>query len=282
MVNARILLAAAVISTSAVAGAQEIATVAVVQPTPAGFATIDRLDEVSRVGTSAGFSFFDDDATDALNFALHTDLWGQYVHPTGAAAYLALPISYLSADSDSESSLGNLEVGGGFVQGLTDEGQLAFRAGLVLPTSDDEDFFINILGTATPRLTDLVTSFPSSTWLRLAVSPSFRRGQLFLRADLGLDVPVDSDEGTDPDSLIRANLGGGVLAGDVALTAELATLGSTGDADDTSDRFVHTAALGARYVPGSIHPGLAVVTPLDDAGRGEVWAVLADVSVSLE
>jgi hypothetical protein len=159
----------------------------------------------------------------------------------------------------------------------------------VLPTSsDDFDAFANLLATAVARPTDYVTAYPDVTWLRAAVVPTFQRGALFVRADVGADIAVLDTEDVEYDVIGHANLGVGVRTGRVSITGELQNVAALGESDDEefgededmdlSERFVHTAALSLRYHAPQVEPFIAVSSPLDDGARGEFVTVSAGIS----
>lgn len=250
-----------------------VAGVVHAQPAPAeetvaetpGFVTMDRADAHSFIDAGAGITFFDGDDPD---FNARLDLYGQYVTPQGAGGYVSLPISFLmDDDSDiSETALGNVELGGLYVLRQSPKLDVALRGGLMLATADDDDMGqVTNLITAFGRLTDLASAFSDVTWLRLAASPLYRSGNVFLRADAGLDVAVDKPEGSDVDPLARINLGAGFTNGSIAGMAELVMLGTTGDVDEDEDRFIETLALSFRGgLGGGVQGYCALVLPLDN------------------
>ncbi len=233
------------------------------------FATLDRGDSQSKLGLNASMTFLDSsEAGTALRFDLH----GQYVHEKGYGVYGSLPLSHYSADMGglgggdfSEFALGNLEVGGIYNHKLSSKMTLTGRAGLVLPTADDDEGILANVANMLPRMTDFVSMMPETTVARASASLSGKEGQFFYRADAGLDVPVDTPEGSDLDPLVRLNLGVGINTGPVALMGELATVGTTGDVDDNQDRFLHTAALTAALTSNKkFTPTLSVIVPVND------------------
>jgi hypothetical protein len=78
------------------------------------------------------------------------------------------------------------------------------------------------------------------------------------------------------------NVAAGVMIDKVAVAAELVTIGTTGEADDLADRFLHTAAVSARMELDSLRPGLAVILPLDSDTRDIIsFAIMASLVVDL-
>jgi hypothetical protein len=243
-------------------------------------ATLDRGDGITRLGLDFGAAFVDDDLGEATgaDAALRFELFGQYVSRQGLGFYGALPISHLLSDVEDETALGNLEVGGLYVI-ESPAVSFVFRGGLALPTADDEaGVFANFLGVWS-RLTDLALVVPDTTYVRLSFSPLYHAGGVFLRADIGLDLAVQSgDEALlEPENLFRLNVGGGVDLGTVALMAELVNIASTetlGDDDGDDEDFAHTFAVTARFMGGSLQPSLTFAIPIDDFGRDVIDFIL--------
>jgi len=228
-----------------------------------GFVTLDRADGRSFFELDGGMSFFEGDDPD---FNLRMDLHGQYVSPSGAGGYATLPIAFLADNDDSETALGNVEFGGIYNIRQSPTTSIALRGGLTLPTANSDDLGEAIVRFATMygRLTDLTSVSAKVTWLRLAISPIYRDGNVFFRADGGLDLAIDSPDDSDVDPLVRFDVGAGIIAGSVALTAELVTVGTTGDVDEGDDRFFNTLALSAcGGLSGSVQGFGALVVPLD-------------------
>lgn len=264
LVTASTILAL-VVPTASTALADESALDAEIE-TPT-FATLDRTDARSHADVGMSMAFFDGQDPD---FNTRLDLYGQYVTPTGAGGYASLPISYLSDNDESETALGNLELGGiyNIDRGST---QIVLRGGLALATADESfEGVITNLVAVQARLTDLVGISPNTTWMRVAGSPIHRSGNLFVRGDFGFDVAIDEPSGADVDPIVRANLGVGFVDDTFALMGELVTIGTTGDVSDGEDRFLHTAALSVRLDTGTVSPYAALIMPLDE--------VLVDVS----
>lgn len=252
------------------------------------FATLDRGDSTSRVGLDVGASFLDDEAFGGGGTALRFDVHGQYIHASGFGGYGLLPLSYASFENeavDDEMALGNLEVGGLYAlpAGPT---TAVLRLGLTLPTASEElEGALANAAAVRPRGTDVATFSPESVWLRLGGSLLARSGNLFVRGDLGIDVPLTEDYEIDLglfdvqvelDPLIRFNVGGGVVAGPAAIMAELVNIYFTGDAVDDTDpedgddqELEHNLALTGRYFEGNIQPSLSFVLALDDNARDD-------------
>ncbi len=247
-------------------------------------ATLDRA--AGSTGAGADLSFVSDFDT---GFVSRLDLHGQWMHASGFGAYGQLAISRAFLDDNEltpligkidDVSLSNLELGGQYKKALSNELTIVGHVGIVLPTAqNDVGVFLTNLISAQRRFNDFVTMVPDITALRLGVSPTWRSGVMFARADLGLDVILDSgDQMGTSDPIAHANLALGARQGKLSAAVELVTMIATGDVSEGADRFVHTGALSLSYNAGSFTPNLAVVTPLDDAGRGEAISVGAGVT----
>lgn len=242
-------------------------------PTPA---TMDRQDGESKIGASLGWTFFDDETIGDIS-ALHVDIYGHYVGASGLGGYGIIPLSFVFVDNvepfqdDSESAIGNVE-GGVLYVVPSGPHDFVLHGGITLPTADDDldGFIANALATLGPRLTDIALAYPQTFWLRFGVSPILRSGQLVFRLDGGLDFALSTDNGDEPDPLLRLNAGGGIDTGSFALLGELVTIGTLGDEDATiedNEDFFHTLAISARFRAGSIEPGIALGFPLDESVR---------------
>lgn len=265
---------ASLLSFSSIASADEIHETA----------TLDRANGSTGAGADLSFvSDFDD------GFVSRLDLHGQWMHENGFGAYGQLAISRAFLDDNEltpligkidDISLSNLELGGQYKKAVSKELTIVGHAGLVLPTAQSEPgvLLTNIIS-AQRRFNDLVTMVPDVTAVRLGVSPTWQRGAVFVRADVGLDVVLDAGDAMEtPDPVAHANLAIGARQGKLSGALELVNMMATGDVGEEQGRFQHTAALSLSYNAGSFSPNLAIVTPLDDAARGEVLSVGAGVS----
>lgn len=240
------------------------------------FSTLDRPSDVTMGGVDMGVSFHD--PAEELT-GVRWDVHAQYVHESKWGGYALIPVSRTFSEVDEETALASIELGGLKTFSLG-EPSLTVRAGLALPTADDSlaGMDANYSGVLS-RLTDVALIEPDTTWLRLAASPYGRTGQIFYRADAGIDLPLFEDAPAsafgmqDIDPLVRLNLGVGAEMGNVAMMGELATIGTTGDVDG-QDRFFHTAAVTASKTDGMIRPQLSLALPLDATVREDVDFIL--------
>ena len=229
------------------------------------FATLDRADGYSRIGVDGAYVALDAPPWDAV---LRLELFGQYVAPSGLGLYGALPLARSVSDGEDETALGAIELGALYVAHGRDM-SIALRGGLGLPTAGDEldEMLVNVLATQA-RLGDYALTVPDAVYGRLAFSPLVHTRGLFVRLDLGLDIPL-SEGDADADALLRLNLGAGVDLGVVALMAELVNIASTDEFPGEED-FLHTVALSARFMGQTLQPFVAFGVPLDDSTREAV------------
>ncbi len=247
-----------------------------------GFATMDRGSEESFAEVAAGMSFFEGEDPD---FNARADLYAQYLVANRTGGYAALPLSLLIDGDENETAVGNLEIGALHNLRASPRTAIVLRAGLMLPTADDdlEGALVNAI-TAYSRFTDLPSVMAKRTYLRLAASPMYRSGEFFARADVGLDLVLDEPEGADSDTAVRLNLGAGFTNGAIALMGELVSVGTTSDSDD-DQRFHHTAAVSVRGGMGSGIQGFAaILLPLDDDNSlfGVDFVIIAGTRVPIK
>lgn len=231
------------------------------------FVNINRHDVTSMAGGEVTYVDLDGaNDTTLLRFDLH----GQYVDPgMGVGGYASVPIAHANGDNDSETVLGNLEVGGIFVPKLSNpELRVVLHGGLTLPTAPDADnlgaAFVGVFA-GYARIHDLYQTIPKGTTVRLGVSPIYSAGQLIARLDAGVDINLDSaDQMDEADPAVHFNLGVGFWATpEMAVMAELSTLTIFDDTDNDDDS-VANAIVGGRFYAGSVQPYVGIIIPLDD------------------
>lgn len=225
--------------------------------------TMDRLTPRSTFGIDFGYEVWDEPPTVNSIDVFGLNLAGHYVSPSGAGGYVAVPLSYLSIESllldDSELAIGNIELGGMYAKNFRNDVSLIVHGGIALPTADDDGVGGLQAYASVPRYGDLVQRWPDSTWLRLGVSPMGRSGVVFWRADVGLDLALDDDNAAgDISPVFRINVGGGIDLGQAQILGELVTNVVDSAGDDTASTF----ALGARFVSGSLRPGIGLLFPI--------------------
>jgi len=245
------------------------------------FATLDRGDGISHVGLDLAWIKLDPAPYDSV---VHLELHGQYVLQSGLGFYAALPLNKSFGDgpdegeSDGETAVADLDFGGLYVISGP-ELSWVFRLGLVAPIAGDEigEFRTNVRG-ANYRLTDAALVDPVDWYARVAVSPMFHAHSLFLRIDLGVDIPFAEDDADayTADPIGRLNLAGGVDFGTAALMLELPTIIYLDDDDEDPDEDVFTnVAVTARFMGEVLQPFISVGSPIDKALRDQVDIFIA-------
>jgi hypothetical protein len=221
------------------------------------FATLEHATDHSRFHASVGPTRFDD----SDYFIMRVDVGAQYVSPQGFGVYGFVPVTHADGDDPgSLTELADVELGGLYVLPLAPTTDVILQGGVALPTApDSNDALINLFG-GLPRVTDLAGGVGNVTWLALGASPMHRRGDLFLRADVGVDVPIADDEYTDPDPVVHLNVAAGVDLGAVAIAGELVNLRGM---DSRDGEWLSTAALSVSARSGGVRPFGAVVLPVD-------------------
>lgn len=244
---------------------------AAAEPEP-GFGTLDRYGGPSAAG--AALTWLNVDAPD--EGGMRIEAWGQYLVPNGLGGYAAGSWARSTADEGSTNTFGNVEVGGLWASEHAPF-RTVMRAGVVLATAGDdiEQEFANTQAIAA-RLTDWSHIPGNVTWLRLGMSPRHRMGEHFFRVDVGFDLPVAGDGKADANQLLRVNAAAGIATPTAAATFESVNLMAVDDVADGADRFLHTLAIGARYLrAGPVQPYLSLVLPLDGPGDTLLhWAAI--------
>ena len=183
-----------------------------------------------------------DDADDPL---WGLDLGGQAIGRSGWGGYGALRVAH----ADDETSIGAPELGV-LYRATGDAATTTFRAGLSIgrELDDDDDAFgrafLGVIDTGLRRPSDLIRALPETTALRFAIAPTVRSGATFLRADVGVDLPVD-DQSDEDFMIAHADLGVGVRSGPAAFVGELQNAFVIGDGEDEA---IHAAAASVEYV----------------------------------
>jgi hypothetical protein len=250
---------------------------------PAAFTAIDGSGDGSCVRADVAVSF-----ADGATFARSTIL-GQYIGAAGIGGYAGIAATLAVADDSDRSfeSLGNLQLGAIIQRPMGPALDLAVRAGLVLPTATAQEFdgVAQIMAATAARPSDVVTTYPEATWLRLGVSPTFHRGAFFARADAGLDIAILGTDRVGVGAVGHVDLGVGLRKRSLSATAELQNmieLGvDRGDGSSLSDRSVHTAGISLRYHAPWVEPFVALSSPLDDGRRGALATITAGVAAPL-
>jgi hypothetical protein len=179
------------------------------------------------------------DASDSDNdltlFAVN--LHGQFISPGGLGGYVAAPFVYASVDGESESGLGNLEVGGLYALRQTIDTDILLRGGIAIDTTSQEDIGIIVAGQLSPKLLDVYASSLNTTWGRAQAQVRHAAGSLRLGGSIGFDLPISGD-GADAegfDGLLNAAASIGMQGPSVAFGFGFALVKilSDGTGDDT-------------------------------------------------
>jgi hypothetical protein len=97
---------------------------------------------------------------------------------------------------------------------------------------------------------------------------------LFLRTDLGVDVPIHDSHGIDP--FTHINFGAGIEKDGVTATAELQNVFETGNGFAA----LQSAGLSVRYQGKWVSPYVSASTPLNGDGLfGKIVTVSAGVTL---
>ncbi|MEJ7598802.1 MAG: hypothetical protein WKG01_12920 [Kofleriaceae bacterium] len=117
----------------------------------------------------------------------------QYLSPGGFGGYLRIPFAYASGNDESETELGNLELGGLYAIRSSAQLDILLRAAVAVDTSSDEGVLLVPYANFLPRLGDAAVTGLDTTWLRLGGQLRFSSNALRVGGGLGLDVPADGD-----------------------------------------------------------------------------------------
>jgi hypothetical protein len=261
-----------------------------------GFVTLDRFDAVSRAGAEVSYLYYDTGSSTSSVTPLRISLHGQWIDPVSRfGGYAQLPISYVSISSsaggmsrsESYQGIGDPEIGGIYVPRVSTPGfGIVFHAGLTLPMASTglNEVISNAL-VSMSRLTDYYQLVPNGLSLRVGVSPLYRSGQLFARADFGMDINLSDDDsgkmgGSTADTFMRVNAAAGIDLGTSSLSVETANLYTTkSNGGPFGSSWIDTGAVAARFRAGTIEPYAAVGFPLDHDAHN-VFAKY-DVSVTV-
>jgi hypothetical protein len=137
------------------------------------------------------YSHFDSGGSDSSPTLLAFNLYGQYIAPVGLGGYVSLPIVYASDSTNSDTYLGNLELGGlGVLRRGNTEGYA--RAGFSLEQTSSEEGLAAPIANIIPRPADAFASGLGTSWLRGEAGVRLTSGSLVVGGSGGLDVPSDS------------------------------------------------------------------------------------------
>jgi hypothetical protein len=194
---------------------------------------------------------------------------GQYVGELGFGGYATTLATLALGSSDSESELGNLEVGAVYRRALTPHFDLGVRAGLALPTGGGDVTTASLL---VMRPADLVLGVRNVTTFRSSISPTIHQGPFSMRVDFGIDEVIDSPGDVDP--LLHLNVGVGIGNQASSVTLEYQRV-------FTLDEPTALQTLGLSFRGhGRRAPYVAISTPLEDELRGNAITVAIGVTLT--
>lgn len=190
---------------------------------------------------------------------MRLDLQAQFVAPSGGGAYATIAATRFM----DTNRLGSLEVGGVWNR-VGETGAIVVRGGLVLPTSRESDdqfeAFDHLILTALSRPADMLAAVPSTTTFRVAFSPSMRSNHFVLRADVGLDVPLDAPEGVSDAPYVHIDVGGGYDNGRLAAVVEASSMIYTKEPGEP----INVIGATAQYHARTATPYLTISRPFGD------------------
>jgi hypothetical protein len=132
-----------------------------------------------------------------------------------------------------------------------------------IPSAPKGDGALVNIFTAIGRWQDFPLIGPDTLWLRPGLALRAGGRDLFVQADLGVDIAIKVGDSGTKKAFFHGNAGIGTTQGPVALTAEFATIAydtssATGDGDV---EFFHSVGASIRYVGGDVQPFLSYVLP---------------------
>lgn len=201
----------------------------------------------------------------------------QYAPASGLGGYVRV----YYGGADDRPSFSNFELGALY---RVDRGAvaLAVRGGVVMPTGDDHAETPQSAAVVR-RPADLVLGGIPAVALRVSAAPSYRRGNVVLRGDVGLDLVDDSDRGVDlvrdadddPEVLYHVDLAAGFTRGRGAVMLQTSAVGHA-----VHDRLSQAIALGGEYDLGKVRVTATVARPVF-SGVAAIGAIAFGISAPL-
>jgi hypothetical protein len=221
---------------------------------PAHFVTLDRFDDLDRVG--AEVAHYVSSSGDSQLDAWRIDVHGQFIdHETGVGGYITAPAARL----ESHDRMADVDAGLMYKPELADPSLgLVIHAGLGLPSSTTRSGEVLADGMLT-RVADTALAIPGGTTLRAGASLVWDGHGVFARGDGAIDANLDAIGGR-ADPIGRAGVGFGFIAGSSAIMGELAAARASG-------QWLSTAALAIRIDAGPVQAYGAIEFGVDGATR---------------
>jgi hypothetical protein len=173
----------------------------------------------------------------------------------GLGGYFGLPIAMISADSESETYVGNLQLGGLYVfRGSNVDGYV--RLGFsVNPSDDDDDEFGGAIAVPianiVPRPADAYTTGLETNWVRGGGGLRYESGGLVVGGALGLDFLLDSEEQETGILHLTGSAGTAQPAFGIAAGITLLQIVDGGDSDGDDDSTISFQIVGDVAVGGA-------------------------------
>ena len=181
------------------------------------------------------FTNFNDETFELtlLGFTAH----GQYITPTGLGGYASLPFTYVSDDNNSETGLGNIELGALYAIRSSPTVDILLRAGAAINTADDDIGIGGPFSQLAPRLTDAYTTGLDTTWARAKGQVRYAERDLSLGASAGFDVPIGGalEDQESFDGLLNLAVSVGLDQQSFALSFGLSMIHALVDSDEDDD-----------------------------------------------
>jgi hypothetical protein len=239
------------------------------------YLALDRIDETNAATVDVAMLGFTDSGQSARRVDIAAHISGAH----GFGGYFALPVVFSTIpDKDKNTTIGGAQLGAFYVRSFTvqEEGRLTTigRAGAILPTASStlRGMITNSLN-GHARIADLPAIFADTTWGRASGSVEYRKGALFGRVDLGVDVPLSSPDTSDPETLYRFGFGGGVRARSFAVSVELMNVRFAELPWSHPSGTHHSVAAGIHFPSDSLTLSLAVVAPVQETNPSTVRSI---------
>lgn len=260
------------------------------------FVTLERGDTATQVGLEASLTEPEHPGDPSGPTTLwRGELYGQYVHASGWGAYAKLPVSYARIEPLGVGQVGSLRMHNAELGALYVVQRGAARVighvGLTLPTLADEPPIVaekplvhyRMLADLSRTEDALLSSASRLVAARFALSPVWRSGRVFARADLGVDIVLAGHETSDLRlSTVMARGGAGVGFAPItplAFTAEVAIYNAGRTGSPESYGSLKTFAVSCHSVHATWELYAALSFPLED--REESYAATVGASANL-
>lgn len=191
----------------------------------------------------------------------------------------SLPFSTFSySERDNEQSIGNLYIGAQTHSHSDSAHHSIGSFGLYLPTADDEEDRVNLLGALT-NWHELHRYLPNTLTVYGNMASIFHTSRgLFYGFEGGANIwiPTGSEnDNRDTEFFIHYGITGGTEVSKLIINMELTGLFFlSSDADSFSDKFYHSLVFNAQYTDWPVQPGLFYKLYLEENLNDNVTGVL--------